>query len=128
MDPKEHQPKKPAPKMWETEKVSVKKQSLANERRISKKLGFKLTPGSGNQAWPSRKGDGTTDEFVFELKETIRDRFTITPEVLAKLWREAGTAGKHPALVISMYGLEEPVPKEWVAVPMEVFNEMKEQK
>ncbi len=126
MDPKEHLPKKPAPKMWTTEEVSVKKKSLNNEKRISKKLGFTLTPGSGNQAWPSRKGDGVTDEFVFELKETIKDRFTITPDILAKLYREAGTVGKHPALVLSMYGLEDPLPKEWVAVPMDVFEELVE--
>jgi hypothetical protein len=112
--------------MWNEEVESVKSTSLKNEKRISKRLGFKLTPGSGNQGWASKKGDGTTEEFVFELKETIKDRFTITPDVLAKLWREAKTVGKHPALVISLYGLSEPVPKEWVAVPMEVFEELVE--
>jgi hypothetical protein len=112
--------------MWNEEVESVKSTSLKNEKRISKRLGFKLTPGSGNQDWASKKGDGTTAEFVFELKETVKNRFTITPDVLAKLWREAKTVGKNPALVISMYGLEDPVPKEWVAVPMEVFKEFLE--
>lgn len=117
---------KPTPKMWTTEEPSVKRKSLNNEKRISKKLGFKLTPGSGNQDWPTRKGDGTTAEFVYELKETIKDRLSLTSDVLAKICREAGTVGKHPALVLSMYGLEDPIPKEWVAVPIDVFEELVE--
>ena len=125
MDPNESY-RKPTPKMWMTEEPSVKKKSLANEKRISKKLGFKLTPGSGNQDWPSRKGDGVTQEFVFELKETIKDRFTISPDVLAKVCREAGIVGKVPVLVVSMYGLEDPIPKEWAMIPIDSFNEMKE--
>lgn len=123
--PKEFQPKRPTPKMWEErEPDPVKTKSLRNEKRLSKKLGFKLTPGSGNQAWPSRKGDGNTSKIMFECKETERDRFTITPDILSKLCKEAGTIGSSPALVISMYGLQEPIPKEWVAIPIEVFNEL----
>lgn len=125
--PKDFQPKKPTPKMWNSEPESVKSTSLKNEKRLSKRLGFKLTPGSGNQAWASKKGDGFTKEFLFECKETQKDRFTILPDVLAKLHREAGTVGKHSALIISMYGLTDPVPKEWVAIPMEVFEELIEE-
>lgn len=120
--PKDFQPKKPTPKMWNSEPESVKATSLKNEKRLSKKLGFKLTPGSGNQDWASKKGDGFTANFMFECKETQKDRFSILPEVLAKLCREAGIVGKDPVLVVSMYGLEDPIPKEWAAVPLDVFN------
>jgi hypothetical protein len=123
--PKNLPPRKPTPKMWdEQEPEDVKTKSLRNEKRLSQKLGFKLTPGSGNQAWPSRKGDGVTKDFVFECKETEKDRFNVTPDVLGKIYREASTTGKDPALVISMYGIPDPIPKEWVAVPLEVFNNL----
>ena len=111
--------------MWEErEPDPVKTKSLKNEKRLSQKLGFKLTPGSGNQDWPSKKGDGVTKEFVFECKETERDRFSLTPDVLGKIYREASTTGKNPVLVISMYGMPDPIPKEWAMVPIEVFNEL----
>jgi Holliday junction resolvase len=110
--------------MWSNEPEAVKTTSLKNEKRLSKEMGFKLTPGSGNQAWPSKKGDGNSLDLMYECKETIKDRFNITPDVLAKLCREAATIGKDPVLVVSMYGMPEPIPKEWAMVPIDVFNQM----
>jgi len=124
--PKDHQPRKPTPNMWSDEVESPKATSLKNEKRLSKKLGFQLTPGSGNQDWATKKGDGFTADFMFECKETQKDRITILPDVLAKLCREAGIIGKDPALILSMYGLQDPIPKEWVAVPLEVFKQFTE--
>lgn len=115
--PKDHTPSKPHPTMWETEKSSVKKTSLKNERRLSLELGFDLTPGSGNTRWITRKGDGNTSRFMVECKETKGKRLVISEEVLTKLCREASAAGKEPLLVVSVYGLAEPLPKDWVIIP-----------
>lgn len=111
---------KPSPQMWEHE-PSVKETSLKNEKRIAKEIGFNLTRGSGNTPWPNAKGDGSHPQIMFECKETQKATLSISQKVLAKLCREAGTVGKEPALVMSAYGLPDPIPKDWVAVPMSFF-------
>ncbi len=122
--PKTHQPNKPRPNMWSEAPISVKKRSMNNEHRLAEEIGFDVTPGSGNQPWPGGKGDGSHPKFMFELKETQKDRVGVTSKILAKLCREAGAVGKDPALCLSAYGLPEPIPKDWVAVPAPVFAYM----
>lgn len=114
-------PKKPRPMMW-SDDPSPKARSMKNEARLSETVGFKMTPGSGNQHWPGGKGDGSHSVFMFEAKETQRSSISINQTVLAKLCREAATVGKEPALIMSAYGLEDPIPKDWVAVPAELFR------
>lgn len=121
MKTKPHTPKKPRPKMWDLE-VSTKKKSMENEARLSEEVGFDLTPGSGNQHWPGGKGDGSHPMFMFELKETKHQRISISTKDLAKLCREAGTVGKDPAVILSAYGMPDPIPKDWVAVPAGTFR------
>ena len=112
--------------MWEESAPSVKASSLANEARLSKEVGFRLTPGSGNGIWPTKKGDGSHPLFMFELKETQKSSISIGDRVLAKLCREAAAVGKDPAVILSAYGIPDPIPKDWVAVPAEVFKAMLE--
>lgn len=123
--PKTHSPKKPIPKMWVEKEPSVKRKSLNNEERLSEDLDFKLTPGSGNKSHPTHKGDGQTKRFVYELKETEKDSLTLSYKVLSKLYREASIIGKDPVLVMSLYGLPSPLPKDWVVIPIDVFNKLK---
>ena len=115
------EPKKPKPNMW-GEAISPKTKSMRNEARLAKAIGFDVTPGSGNQPWPGGKGDGKHPLFMFELKETQRASLSVSERAIAKLCREAANVGKDPVLVMSAYGLSDPLPKDWVAVPAEVFR------
>lgn len=125
--PKEHEPKRFRPTMFEDEPIKgVKEKSLATERRLAQEIGFDLTPGSGNQFWPGGKGDGRHPVFMFEAKETKHASVTMGPDVIGKLCREASAVGKDPALILTMYGLPEPLPKDWVCVPSEVFRSLLE--
>ena len=122
--PKPYTPKIPKPVMWNAEEKSSKKTSMENEKRLSKEIGFELTPGSGNQHWPGGKGDGTHPNYMFELKETKHARISIGARDVGKLCREAAVVGKDPVLVLSAYALPDPIPKDWVAVPAQVFRYM----
>lgn len=110
------------PKMWKRNKESVKSKSLRNEKRLSEKLGFTLTPGSGNQPWLSKKGDGDHPFFKFELKETEKANISIGPNAIRKINRESKLVGKEPIIILSAYGIPEPAPKEWACVPLDVFQ------
>jgi len=120
--PKEFIPSKKAPKMWDKEEDSPKRKSLQNEKRLSKEVGFRLTPASGNMSIPAFKGDGQTKQFMFECKETETDKLTLGVKVFSKLCREAAAIGKDPALILSLYGFPDPIPKDWVVIPAEVFS------
>jgi hypothetical protein len=111
--------------MWDGE-PSVKAKSLKNEKRISKALGIIPTKGSGNTVWPSAKGDGAHSQIMFEYKETDKATLSVDKTVLGKLCREAAVVGKESALVMSAYGLPDPIPKDWVAVPLPFFEELLE--
>jgi len=110
--------------MWSQQPDSPKTTSQKNEKRLAGEIGFKLTPGSGNQVWPKGKGDGCLSDFMFELKETQGSSLSINSQVIGKLYREAHDVGREPVLVLSAYGIPSPLPKEWVAVPTGLFKEM----
>lgn len=114
----------PQPKMWSDSEESVKQKSMRNEQRLADEIGFETTPGSGNTPWASKKGDGSHPEFMFELKETEGSRIGIGVRDIGKLNREARNVGKEPAIVLSAYGLPEPIPQEWVCVTKEMFIEL----
>lgn len=108
--------------MWTPETKSVKRTSLDNEQRLAKVLEFRCTPGSGNRDWPGSKGDGSHSFFMFECKETVKASIRVAAVDVKKLVDEAAVVGKAPALVMSAYGLPDPIPKDWVAVPASVFR------
>jgi hypothetical protein len=110
--------------MWSVAPKSTKKISQENEERLADDIGFELTPGSGNQPWPLGKGDGWLSQFMFECKETKAARIGVGARDIGKLCREAANIGRHPVLVMSAYGLPDPLPKDWVAVPSGLFREM----
>lgn len=124
--PKKLIPKKPAPNMWSASPDSVKKISMKNEARLGKELGFRPTPGSGNTPWASKKGDGEHEIFMFEIKETKTSSLSINKQAVEKLCREAAVAGKKPAIILSVHGIAEHLPSEWVCFPLEVAQEMLE--
>lgn len=116
------EPKKPKFDIFQ--KKSVKRTSLNNEKRLSKEIGFKCTPGSGNQKWVSSKGDGNSEEFKYECKETKKRNLTIKGDDIEKIVKEAAMDDKYPAMVLSIYGLKDNIPKDWVVVPAEVWKGM----
>jgi len=59
---------------------------------------------------------------MYECKETKKKTLSINRRTIAKLCGEAARAGKDPAFIMSVYGLDEPLPKEWVAIPLEAFK------
>lgn len=113
-------PKKPSFDLFR--KKGVKKTSLDNEKRLSKELDFKCTPGSGNQKWAHSKGDGSSDDYLYECKETKKRNILIKGDDVEKIVKEAAMVGKIPVIVFSIYGLEDNIPKDWVAIPKEYFN------
>ncbi len=118
----ESKQKKPRPKMWDDDSVSPKRKSLQNEKRLSKVIGYTCTPGSGNTKWLLSKGDGFSDHFMFECKETKSKSIRVSSKDVGVLVENAARAGKLPALVMSAYNLPDPLPKNWVAVPASVFQ------
>lgn len=102
--------------------VSVKETSMLNENRLAEKLGFALTPGSGCVNDVRKKGDGRTDAFVIECKETKSASISISGKVLHKIFQEAKLAGKDPLVVLSIYGVEKPTPTDWILIPAYLFE------
>lgn len=97
--------------------VPVRISSMLNEERLSRALGFALTPGSGCVEQLRKKGDGRTEDFVIECKETKSASIRITGDMLRKVYSEAKCAGKEPLMIVSVYGVESPTPCDWVLLP-----------
>ena len=62
---------------------------------------------NSGQLWFS-KGDLQTDDYLIECKMTDQKGYRITTKLLKKLWDEALTANKLPALVIGITDEENP--------------------
>ena len=120
--PKHFEPKKPKPKMWEIKEDPVRTVSSRNEQRLAGELGVGGVPGSGCMEWPSLKGDLTHPDILFEAKETKHTSIRVGASVVAKICKEATAVGKIPALILSAYGLPDPLPKDWVCVPAPLFS------
>ena len=92
-----------------------------------KSLGARKTPGSGN--YVGRKGDldvARPESLLFEAKEITGRR--VTPiEItgwLRKIVREARGVRKTPALILGFTDMEGSCPKQWAAIPLEVFEKL----
>lgn len=97
----------------------------ANEKIKAKRLGAKLTPGSGAF---NQKGDMVYRNFLVENKSTKKDSLALKKEWLLKIQHEAIMAGKLPALSLSFTtdsGADAP-PGPWVIVPEWWFKDVLE--
>jgi len=101
---------------------NCKKKSQVQEKRIAKELDGKTQPGSG--AFENYKGDVKTQDYLMEAKRTDKNSITVKAEWLAKIDHEAINAGKKPALVIEIGGMNGFTENEWVAVPMSEFKKL----
>lgn len=91
---------------------------------LAKRLGGKVTPGSGNGRL---KGDVICDDLIFEVKQTSKTKISIQRRWFNKLLKEAN--GKHPAfaiyfkLVPYIYVLETEVHTEDIEWKSKVLDE-----
>jgi len=93
------------------------------ERQAARRLGGKLSPGSGNGGV---KGDYTVDQFKIENKATIHESLSIKRDWLLKIKQESKEIGKVPALAIQ-YVDGQGTPKKngsWVMVEESVFAQL----
>jgi hypothetical protein len=118
------EPRKPRPNMWGDVELSPKEHSQRTEKRVAKLLGWRTTPGSGNQALPSKKGDISHPRFLAECKETKKSSIRVGADVVDKIFREASAVGKDAVLILTVGGLPDNLPKDWVCLPLEVFQSL----
>lgn len=118
--------KKPTPQFLtgEEQVKCNKSRSVDHESRLQSILRSKLTPNSGARPEISKKGDLQDNLFVWQAKLTKKDRFTITPDVLMEVQRQASLNNKWAGMAITMEGLEEHMEKDWVLIPANVFTEL----
>jgi hypothetical protein len=93
------------------------------EKKVSKKLGGRLTLNSGASG---QKGDIDLADFRVESKATTADSMGIKLEWLSKISRESLGVGKSPALALSFVTDTGDAKRhgEWVAIPLHVFKEL----
>lgn len=95
------------------------------ERRASKRLNARLTPGSG--ATDKQKGDMVTPDFLIESKATQGASMSVKLAWLEKIAGEARAINREPAVVVQYVDASgRPVQDgAWVMVPERVFREIK---
>jgi hypothetical protein len=100
------------------------KHGQRSEKRMAKKQGAKLQPGSG--AFTGRKGDMRQGKYLAEAKATVQSSASVKLAWLTKITEEAVQVGCDPLLLLSFVnGSGEPkVNGDWVLMPLYVFNEL----
>lgn len=100
-------------------------QIVQHEQAIADRIpGGERQPASG--ALPHKKGDVKLEHFILDSKETAGAVLNVAAADLTKVVRQAGEHGKLPGLVLTVGRVPATVPREWVAVPLEVFAQMVE--
>lgn len=97
---------------------AVKKQ----ERRLGKKVGGRRQPGSGSFEWA--KGDVRSEELMVSAKRTKHQSISITVDMLQEVEQLAIVRGLAPAMAIELTDPNKRIERDWVLVPMRVFEEM----
>lgn len=101
---------------------SVKQRANETEKRLAQDLGGHRVPNSGSI--DGLKGDVSTDDFLLDSKETGSRQLIVTGQMISKITNEAREAGKEPGLVLTIGQVPLGVPRQWVCVPLHVFQEM----
>lgn len=106
------------------EKTDNRSVSQRNEMRMAKKIGADLVPGSGST--PFWKGDYTDDDFMYQEKTCRGARIVIEEADIIKAYREAAMQGKRVAFTLTIRGLPDHVPCDYVMVPADTWAEGRE--
>lgn len=106
-----------------------KKKYNQHEKDLAEKLGGVRQPASG--ALAHRKGDVVVDDgifsankYLFDSKQTEGASILVLGKDITKICREASDEQKMPGLLLTIENLPNTVPKEWAAIPLEVFSEL----
>lgn len=94
------------------------------EALLAKRLGGRLTPGSGNQV--GAKGDIDLPDLLMETKSCQNETYRLELELLAKITREAHAKGKDAAFHVQFVdGVGRPKRfGSWVMLPEDVFQRL----
>lgn len=76
--------------------------SRRQEKRLAKKLGGRVQPGSGSGS--VNKADVISKSYLCECKTTSKRQYIITLDMLEKLELEAARIGKEPLFEIEISG------------------------
>lgn len=98
------------------------KKSQRQEKRVAGALGGKTQKGSGSKAF--HKGDVKSAELLVECKRTDADSMSVKKDWLIKIWNEAASYGKTPALSIEFDSMPGIIERDWVAVPASVLRRL----
>jgi hypothetical protein len=104
------------------------KKAKRHEKNLAKSVGGRRLPASGALPFSRRDrntaaADVRSDSILYQHKGTERDSLGVQRDWLFELCIEAKRRSLDPALVI-LFEKETRCPKEWVAVPMEVFQRL----
>jgi hypothetical protein len=81
-------------------KQTPQAQGRTTEKRVLKSLGANVHPMSGAGRI---KGDGSTKDFLYEVKES-RKQFTLSLSLVKIMWRRAAKEGKDPLVIVKYPG------------------------
>lgn len=93
------------------------------EKRIAAEVGGERQPLSG--ARYDAKGDVKTDKLLIDCKHR-QTACSVSAKMLDKITNEARGAGKEPALVITIPAVAVLTDKDWIVLPLRVFQGMVE--
>lgn len=100
--------------------------SKEHEKDTAKRTGGRRVSGSGNQ--PGNPGDVKGLKDLQELKATGKvDETRIQLKWLRKIAFEALTQNRWPVVNLRFTKLEPPCPKDWVLIPADVYDRLKEE-
>ena len=89
---------------WLDKKDNPRKFSQRSEKKIARKMGGRLTPGSGSR-WHS-KGDIATPDELVEVKSTANESMTVHRQWLEKIREEAIKVCKNPVVVLDFGSIQ----------------------
>ncbi len=100
------------------ERLGKSKHGTRSERRVAKRLGARVRPGSG--AMQGAKGDSVLPKLLVESKATINGSLSLKKQWLDKITREALASNRAPALSVSFVRPSgEAVPHgDWIVLPL----------
>jgi len=117
--------KKPTPNVFASpRKLTNRERGDQHERETATKVGGRTQPNSGASPWLSHKGDVSSDSFVYQCKTTDKNRYTLSEKVLGEIYRQATLTSRQPAMVVRMEAIPDPIPNEWVCIPMSLWRQI----
>lgn len=106
------------------DKKKQRKKSIAQEKRISERIGGRRQKASG--ALPGAKGDVRSVELLNECKRTDKKSISITLEYLQKITQEASFYNCVPSVSIEIESPPKFVNRDWILLPAGFVQELLE--